>query len=161
MSFFVNKSPKKKRSVEIVYIVCNWKSFPRAMILKPTLEMPIDTTKDLVLQGKIPTLPLGLWGEYLATSSNQWHRKAKEIAIGTQNPSDMTKNLELVLKKDGKHCAMASQPDTAYAFKDYKNAPAIHFSRENLRPYYSSWVISKQSPWKDILDKHIGITQQV
>ena len=63
--------------------------------------------------------------------------------------------------KDGIHCAMAYQQDIAYAFKDYKNAPAIHFSQENLRPYYSSWVISKQSPWKDILDKHIGITQQV
>ena len=132
----------------------------RAMILKPSLENPIDTTKDIVLKGKTPIIVSGLFTNLMETSSNQWHREAREIAQVIPNPSFIKKNLETVVLQDGTHSVMASPPEIAYALNDQKNSPALHFSKENIDFYYISWVTAKQSPWKNILDDHIGLIQQ-
>ena len=133
----------------------------RAMILKPTMEKPIDTTQDLVLEGKTPIIVAGLWTNYMATSPNQWHRKANDIALILPNPALVVENFETLVQQAGTHSVMASPNEIAYALKGRKKSPAIHFSKEKIKPYYSSWVTYKQSPWKDILDYHIGIMQQV
>ena len=132
----------------------------RAMILKPSLENPIDATKDIVLKGKTPIIVSGLFTNLMETSSNQWHREAREIAQVIPNPTFIKKNLETVVLQDGTHSVMASPPEIAYALKDQKNSPALHFSKENIDFYYISWVTAKQSPWKNILDDHIGLIQQ-
>ena len=133
----------------------------RAMILKPTMEKPIDTTQDLVLEGKTPIIVGGLFTNYMATSPNQWHRKANDIALILTNPALVVENFETLVQQAGTHSVMASPNEIAYALKGRKKSPAIHFSKEKIKPYYSSWVTYKQSPWKDILDYHIGIMQQV
>ena len=132
----------------------------RAMILKPMLEKPIDSTEDLFLQGITPIIVSGLYTHYMETSSNQWHRKAREIAHVIPNPSYIKENLETLVQQDGTHSLMGPPPEIAYALKNQKISPAIHFSQEDIDPYYVGWVTSKQSPWKDILDDHVGIVQQ-
>ena len=142
--------------VLVLCFLCNL----RAMILKPTLEQPIDTSQDIVLQGKTPVIVTGFFTNYMETSTNEWHRKAREIAHVIPNPTLIKENLETVVQQDGTHSVMVSPPEVAYALKDQKNSPAIHFSKENINPYYIAWVIAKQSPWKNILDDHIGIIRQ-
>ena len=44
-------------------------------------------------------------------------------------------------------------------YKD-KKKPVFHFSKENLDSYYVGWVTRKLSPWKTLVDDHIGIIQQ-
>ena len=130
------------------------------MILKPTLEQPIDTSEDLFLQGKTPIIVLGMYSRYMETSSNQWHRKAREIAHMIANPSYIKQNLETLVQQDGTHSIMAPPTEIAYALKNKENSAAIHFSQESIDPYYVGWVTAKQSPWKGILDDHVGIIQQ-
>ena len=132
----------------------------RAMILKPTLEKPMDSTQDLFLQGKTPIIISGLYTHYMETSINQWHRKAREIAHVIPNPSYIKESLETLVQQDGTHSLMAPPPEIAYSLKNQKNSPAIHFSQEDIDPYYVGWVTAKQSPWKAILDYHVGIIQQ-
>ena len=127
----------------------------RAMILKPSLENPIDTTQDIVIKGKTPIIVAGLFTNLMETSSNQWHREAREIAQVIPNPSFIKENLETVVQQDGTHSVMASPPVIAYALKDQENPPAIHFSKENINSYYTGWITAKH-----VLDDHIGLIQQ-
>ena len=131
----------------------------RAMILKPTMEAPIDTTKDLVLNGITPILVSGRWTEYMEASVNEWHRKACEIAYKLPNPTLVKENLETLVQQDGTHSVMTHLYEIAYNFKE--NSPAVHLSKETISSYYNGWVTAKQSPWKKILDDHIGIIHQV
>ena len=131
----------------------------RAMILKPAKDTPIDTTKDLVLNGITPILVSGRWTEFMATSPNEWHRKARAIAYEIPNPTLIKDNLETLVQQDGTHSVTSSIYEIAYNFK--KNSPAVHISKENINSYYLGWVSAKQSPWKKILDHHIGIIHQV
>jgi hypothetical protein len=133
----------------------------RAMILKPQMESPIDTTEDLLLAGKTPIVVAGLWQEYLKTSVNNWQRKAETKAFIIPNPMFIKKNLETLVLQDGTHSVMATPPVIANALKNNRNSAATHFSKENIGSYYSSWVISKLSPWKKIVNDHIGLIQQV
>ena len=71
------------------------------------------------------------------------------------------KNLETLVLQDGTHSVMATPPVIANALKNNRNSAATHFSKENIGSYYSSWVISKLSPWKKIVNDHIGLIQQV
>ena len=132
----------------------------RAMILKPTLEEPIDSSQDVVLNGNTPIIVAGLLTNYLATSDNQWHRKARKIAQVIPNPTLIKENLETVVQQDGTHSVMAAPHMIAFSLKHQKNSPAIHFSKESMNAYYNSWVTTKQSPWKNILDNHIGVIHQ-
>ena len=132
----------------------------RAMILKPSLEKPIDTTQDIVMKGKTPIIVAGLFTNLMENSSNKWHRQAREIAKVIPNPTLIKENLETAVQQDGTHSVMASPPEIAYALKNKKSSPAIHFGQENINFYYNSWVTAKQSPWKNILDHHISLIQQ-
>ena len=133
----------------------------RAVILKPTMENPIDTTEDLVRNGITPILNSGLQPEYMATSGNEWHRKAEQIAFIIHNPALQKEYLMNVVQQDGTHSVLSVPYLVAYFLKDQKSSTAIHFSKENIQPYYIGWVTAKQSPWKKILDNHIGLIVQV
>ena len=133
----------------------------RAVILKPTTENPLDTTEDLVRNGITPILNSGLQTMYMSTSGNKWHRKAEEIAHITHNPALQKQYLETVVQQDGTHAVLSVPYLVAYSLKDQKTPNMIYFSKENIMSYYSGWVTAKRSPWKKILDDHIGIIQQV
>ena len=133
----------------------------RAMILKPLMESPIDTSEEIILKGMTPIVVAGLWQEYLINSVNKWQRKAETMALIVPNPTFLKQNLETLVQQDGTHSLMAIPDRIAHALKNQKNSPAIHFSKENLISYYRSWMTSKLSPWKKIVDDHIGLTQQV
>lgn len=137
----------------------------RAMILKPQMEAPIDTTKDLILSGTTPIVIAGFWQDYLLTSVNLWERKAGASDFIQQNSGDTEHHLKSKVQKDGTHAAISQPEEIAYAVKHdpwYKNKqkPVFHFSKESLRPYYIGWVTGKLSPWKKIVDQHIGIILQ-
>ena len=141
--------------VLVFFFLCNL----RAMILKPIMEAPIDTTKDLVQKGITPILVSGHWTRYMAASGNEWHRKAREIAHEIPTPTLIKENLETLVQQNGTHSVTSSIYEIAYNFNE--NSPAVHLSKENIDSYYLGWVIAKQSPWKKILDNHIGIIHQV
>ena len=42
-----------------------------------------------------------------------------------------------------------------------KPSPIFQLSREVLMLYYLGWVVNKVSPWKEELNRHILIIQQV
>ena len=104
----------------------------------------------------------GLWTEYLATSPNLWHRKAREIAHEIPNPTFVKESLRTILYQGGAHyCLLEFPANIAHILKDQENASAIHFSQESMKPYYSGRIVAKQSPWQTILDNHIRILHQV
>ena len=140
----------------------------RTMLLSPVLEKPVDSTKDLILTGKIPINAWkgGLWPSYLQTSPNEWEQKAYEIGepyeeIGMQNVL-----LQTVVYADGTHSLLITYEFVAFEiisdpwYKD-KTPPYYHVSKEILRPYYHGWICNRVSKWKDDLDMHILLIQQV
>ena len=133
----------------------------RAMILKPSMETPVDTSQELLAKGKTPIVVAGLWQEYLLHSVNEWQRKAETVALILPNPTYIQQNLYSLVQEAETHSVLAMPEEIAHALKNKKNSPETHFSKENLGSYYSSWVTSKLSPWKKLLDSHIGLIQQV
>ena len=57
----------------------------RAMLLKPVYESPIDSTEDMIVQGKIPIIGTqgssSIWPKYFSESNNIWERKAGELSV--------------------------------------------------------------------------------
>ena len=49
----------------------------------------------------------------------------------------------------------------AWRLKDQEKQIPIHFSEENLYSYYLGWVMAKKSPWKIIINNHLGLYKQV
>ena len=70
------------------------------------------------------------------------------------------------MKKDGTHVSLENTEAIAYlTLTDsyYRNMapPVFHISRETIRPYYHGWVFRKGSVWKERIDRHILLVQQV
>lgn len=140
----------------------------RNMLLSPVLEKPVDSTKDLILTGKIPINAFkgGFWPGYLQTSPNEWERKAYEIGEPYEEKSMRDVLLQTVVYADGTHSLLTTYEFIAYEllsnpwYKD-KTPPYYHISKEILRPYYHGWICNRVSKWKDDLDMHILLLQQV
>ena len=139
----------------------------RAMIMKPQMEAPKDTSKDLITSGTIPIVISGFnQEEILATSENEWQRKASDIKFSQKNPADTETNLKTLVQKEGTHAIIANPEEISYAVKKdpfYKklSQPVFHFSRENIESYYVGWVTGKTSLWKSVVDDHVGLVLQV
>ena len=131
------------------------------------MEPPIDTTKYLILSGTIPIIIAGFNQENLLKNSlNEWRQKASTIKFTQEDPADTEHNLKNLVQKDGTHAVIANPVKIAYEVKNdpwYKEQkkPVFHFSKESLESYYIGWITGKLSPWKNIVDDHIGIILQV
>ena len=86
----------------------------------------------------------------MATSGNEWHRKAREIAYEIPTPTLIKDNLETLVEQNGTHAVTSSMYEIAYNLKEKSHA--VHLSKENIDSHYVSCVTAKQSPWKKILD---------
>ena len=110
----------------------------RAMLMKPVFEKPIDSTKDLIIVGKIPTtMSTGFWIDYLKTSSNEWERLAGETGDSFKTKEEENSLMIEKVYEAESHVFLNSPVytlnflDLEY-FKD-KERPVFHISRERLR----------------------------
>ena len=140
----------------------------RAMLLSPVFEKTIDSTKDLIVSGKVPinACKCGFWPEYLRTSPNEWERKAFEVGEPYEEKPMRNILLQTAVYDSGTHALLTTYEFIAYLllsdpwYKD-KTPPYYHTSKEVLRPYYHGWICNRVSKWKDDLDMHILLIQQV
>ena len=112
----------------------------RAMLMKPVIQNPIDSTKDIIIEGKIPinSHVVSFWPQYMKTSINKWERLAGETGYAYNSFEDRERILVEKVYKDGSHVLMNIPENTAYLiqkieyFKD-KQPPLFHISREMIR----------------------------
>ena len=181
-----NKTNHSKRNSKIVspgctgnYLLLLWSfagffitlafmSNIRAMLMKPIFEKPIDSTESLIQKGKVPinSNDGGFWQEYLVNSINKWERVAGKTGIAFSSGAEQNMLIQNSVKKEGTHVSLENTEAIAYlTLTDpfYKNMtpPVFHISRETIRPYYHGWVFRKGSIWKEKIDQHILLVQQV
>ena len=154
-------------SVSGMMIVFAFLSMFRAAMMRPVMEKPIDTTKDLVLARKQPLLTFGsFWPQYLLTSKNPWERQVGKMGVSARDMEDIDALLKSLTYEAGTHSVQMTPALVGNAVSTdpwYKNKPSPIFqmSREVLRPYYLGWVLTKASPWREELNRHILQVQQV
>ena len=136
--------------------VCNL----RAMLLKPARDRPIDTTEELFLQGKSPIVVKTQLKQSLETSPNVWQRKAAQNARVLGDPRKITTSVETLIQNDGTHAMALPVLTVIWRLKGQEKQIPLHFSEENLYSYYLGWVMAKKSPWKTVINNHIGLYKQ-
>merc|ERR1712013_640235 len=136
--------------------VCNL----RAMLLKPARDRPIDTTEELFLQGKSPIVVKTQLKQSLETSPNVWQRKAAQNARVLGDPRKITTSVETLIQNDGSHAMVLPVLTVIWRLKGQEKQIPLHFSEENLYSYYLGWVMAKKSPWKTVINNHIGLYKQ-
>ena len=144
-------------TIVVFCFLCNL----RAMLLKPARDSPIDTTEGLMHRGKIPIIVTEGRKHFLAASPNEWQKKAAENALVLPDPTNITSTFETLVQRDGTHAMMINLVGIAWRLKDQEKQIPIHFSEENLYSYYLGWVLAKKSPWKNMVDNHLGLYKQV
>ena len=139
----------------------------RVMLFSPVYEKPIDSTKDVILSGKIPILghKESLWPEYFRTSANKWDQKASEIGRAYDG-GEHEKKLRRETYMEGKYSICSSFGAVSYSiitdpWYANKTPPYFQISKEPLNPYYHGWIYPKVSKWKKDIDRHILSVQQV
>ena len=151
-----------------MFITLAFMSNIRAMLMKPIFEKPIDSTETLIEKGKVPinSNDGGFWQEYLVNSVNSWERIAGTTGVAFKSGQEQNMLIQHSVKKDGTHVSLENNEAIAYlTLTDpwYRNLtpPVFHISRETIRPHYHGWVFRKGSIWRERIDRHILLTQQV
>ena len=143
-------------TIIVFLFVCNL----RAMLLKPARDTPIDTTKELLLQEKIPIVVKTQDKQFLEASPNVWQREAGQNALMVGDPNNMTTFIEKLIQTDGTH--VIEMPVVGlWRLRHQKKQIPLHFSEENLYSYYLPWVMAKKSPWKNMINNHLQLYMQV
>ena len=110
----------------------------RAMILKPVFQKPIDSTKDIFTEGKIPinSLSGSRLPEYLKTSRNEWEGWAGNTGYACKSLKERERALVQKVYEEDSHVLLLvpveilSFLELEY-FKD-KELPLFHISRESF-----------------------------
>ena len=147
-------------SVMGMIIVFGFSCNLRAMLLKPARDRPIDTTEDLFLQGKSPIVVMTQNKQSLQASPNEWQRKAAENALVIGDPQKIKTFLETFIQIDGTHAMEMPVVGVVWRLKDQEKQIPLHFSEENLYSYYLGWIMAKKSPWKNMINNHLGLYKQ-
>ena len=142
------------------FIVFSFTCNLRAMLLKPASDRPIDTTEDLFLQGKSPIVVMTQNKQSLQASPNEWQRKAAENALVIGDPQKIKTFLETFIQTDGTHAMEMPVVGVVWRLKDQEKQIPLHFSEENLYSYYLGWIMAKKSPWKNVINNHLGLYKQ-
>ena len=111
----------------------------RAMLMKPVFQKPIDSTKDIFTQGKIPVNndEGSFWPEYMKTSTNEWERLAGETGYAFKR-DETDKALVEKVYKAGSHAYLNNPESIAFKIQDMefykdKEAPIFHMSGDTIR----------------------------
>ena len=112
----------------------------RAMLMKPVFQNPIDSTKDIITQGKTPIIGNAgsFWPQYMKTSINKWERLAGKTGYATKNLEERNEVVVEKVYKAGSHVFLSSPEIMTYKvqntefFRD-KHPPIFHFSSDMIR----------------------------
>ena len=112
----------------------------RAMLMKPVFQKPIDYTKDIFTEGKIPinNFAGSFWPQYMKTSSNKCERLAWETGYATKTYEERDITLIEKIYKAGSHVYLNNPESIAFKIQDMefykdKEAPIFHMSRDTIR----------------------------
>ncbi|XP_023349000.1 uncharacterized protein LOC111717785 [Eurytemora carolleeae] len=143
-------------------VVFAFSSNLRAILLSPSYEVPIDTSRQIA-ENKMYTAvnPGAAWHyKYLLTSSDPYRVRMMERP--------------LFIKDQEERCTVAPQRKDTVCLGDKenvlnyvknnpifpKNQPFFYFSKEKIRPYFYSWVVQKNLFWREHINQHILICHQ-
>ena len=104
-------------SVMGMMIVFAFLSMFRASMMRPVMETPLDSTKDLVLANKQPILTYGaFWPNFLQTSENKWEREVGDKGVSAEDKQNLDDLLKTQTYSHGSHSIQmtAAQVSTSY-----------------------------------------------
>ena len=135
----------------------------RAMYIKKLPAKQINFAKDIVEQKK---------QVYVYKESS-----LKDYFLSQENDNEMHHVIGLMVKDfieedvDALFMSILSTGEKVIVFtkRDVENTmfnngmkmPGLHFGKERITPSYRVWLLEKNSPWKDSIDKHIWALSQV
>ena len=110
------------------------------MLTRPIFQKPIDYTKDIFTEGKIPinNFAGSFWPQYMKTSSNKWERLAWETGYATKTFEERDITLIEKIYEAGSHVYLNNPESIAFKLQDMeffkdKQPPVLHFSRQMIR----------------------------
>ena len=132
----------------------------RVMLLKPMLEKPVNTAKDILDRGMVPMTKdrAQFHVDLLRQSSNPIYQKLADRAIVPKDSDELLRFLEDYVLGAGTHVyLMISDNDDLYELGDF------HYSKDVLEGYspWAVWIVNKKWSLHDQLAIHILIYQQV
>ena len=133
----------------------------RVMLLKPMLEKPVNTAKEILDRGMVPMTQDGaqFYVDLLRQSSNPIYQKLADRAIVPKDYDELIRFLEDDVLGAGTH---------VYLMNNCVNFPwyslgDFHYSKDVLEGHspWNVWIVNKKWPLHDQLSIHILIYQQV
>ncbi|XP_023322371.1 glutamate receptor 3 [Eurytemora carolleeae] len=140
----------------------------RAIMMKPSYENAIDTSENIYRENKVIHVMDSSWEyDFLVNSPDPWQVKAMQNAEQYSNSEgdDEISMIKSVLKNT-ERVILNSKDNILYIMKEFKvlqeefPGPMFYFSKEEVRPYYTGWVLQKGSKWEEELNQHILISHQ-
>ncbi|XP_023331676.1 glutamate receptor ionotropic, delta-2 [Eurytemora carolleeae] len=137
----------------------------RAILLSPSYESPIDTSKDIVQKNMISVLSGSAWHyNYLFTSQDPWQRrildnyKFKDTTLSFDSLLWNVYANENEVIPAGKDRVLVNMQNNK-TFSDM-NTAVFYFSKEELMAYFAGWVFQKETKWEDDVNDHILLCHQ-
>ena len=85
------------------------------MLLKPSYESPMDSTRDILQRGITPINSNGgFWEDYLLNSVNAWEKLAGQTGITFSSGAQQEKLIRENVKREGSHASLENTEAIAY-----------------------------------------------
>ena len=128
-------------------------------------EKPLDTAEQIFRSGK-PVYLKAYYKNYLKDSDNEWQHKLASKAEIVPN-GDQAKVLKGIAKT-GNGVTEAWFIDYVYVVatsspQENRDISNVHFSKDPLKSSVgaAAWTVQKLSSWKQAIDRHILLLDQV
>ena len=132
----------------------------RVMLLKPMLEKPVNTAKEILDRGMVPMTQDGaqFYVDLLRQSSNPIYQKLADRAIVPKDYDELIRFLEDDVLGAGTHVFLYTK--NVYILYELGD---FHVSKDVLEGHspWVVWIVNKKWPLHDQLAIHILIYQQV
>ncbi|XP_023342632.1 glutamate [NMDA] receptor subunit 1 [Eurytemora carolleeae] len=143
-----------------LFLTMAFSSNLRAILLNPTYEAPLDTSKQIVERGPIVILKESSWiFPFLKSSPFPWQVKILDN-FRYSNPKLEPWDQSLRNVMEGTEINFGTEDLVLHFVKKnatlaQSNKPSFYFSKEVLNSHYTGWVIQKASKWEEKLNSHI------
>ena len=132
-----------------------------AMLLRPSLEKPVDSPQDILDKGMTTFVyPIsGIYIDVLRASPNPVHNQVAKKSIITKDYADMMNMLAEDVQGAGTHAFLHNE-----LYPDMKKLGYYHKSKTTLEAGmspYLFWLVNKRWPMADELAVHLLKFQQV
>ena len=133
--------------------------------MRVDLEKPLDTAEDIFKSGKSVSLMRGTYYYgFLAASENDWQRRISTAIVGYYAANDQKDTYKKVAV-EGSQAVLVSPIEYIDFLRknpELKSIAKVHFSKETLKGNDPAvWAIQKLSPWRESLNRHILLLDQV